>query len=163
MRPGEVDGINYHFISKSKFDEMLEAGEFIENAEVFGYSYGTSKQALKFLLKQGKDVILEIDWQGASQIRALFNNTVSIFIVPPSLQDLRKRLLNRNQDDLRTIDTRLNAAKNEIKHFFQYDYVIVNDNFDCALKDLMAIIRANRCRLETQSVVLEKLIQQLMN
>lgn len=142
-RPGEKDGVNYHFISPEEFYVMRDAGTFLESAEVFGNLYGTSAVWVRAQLNEGRDVILEIDWQGAAQVRKLIT-TKSIFILPPSLETLEQRLNTRGQDDADTIARRMQHARDEISHYGEADYLIINDNFDEALQDLHAIIRAAR-------------------
>ncbi len=146
-RPGEVDGINYHFVSQQQFVDMLEQDAFLEHAEVFGNFYGTSQQWVADSLASGEDVILEIDWQGAAQVRQLFPDSTSIFILPPSKQALRERLHNRAQDDAEVIEKRIAAATEEMSHYIEADFVVVNDQFDLALGQLMAIVTAQHCRL----------------
>jgi guanylate kinase len=142
-RPGENDGVNYHFVSREAFLEMKLAGMFLESAEVFGNLYGTSAVWVQSELDQGRDVILEIDWQGAAQVRQLIA-TKSIFILPPTLETLQQRLNNRGQDDQDTIGRRMQQARDEISHYGDADYLLINDNFDTALQDLRAIVQAAR-------------------
>jgi len=146
-RPGEEDGINYHFVSRQQFIDMIEQGAFLEHAEVFGNFYGTSQQWVADTLATGEDVILEIDWQGAGQVRHLFPDSTSIFILPPSKQALRERLHNRAQDNVDVIDKRVAAATEEMSHYIEADFMVVNDDFDCALQQLMSIASAQHCRL----------------
>ena len=150
MRPGEVDGVNYHFTSRDKFVEMLKQGDFLEHAEVFGNLYGTSHSWVKQTLAKGYDLILEIDWQGAQQVRKLVPDAKSIFILPPTHKDLRQRLHNRGQDADDVIDLRMQQAIAEMSHYVEYDYIVINDQFATALDDLKAIFRANQLRLESQ-------------
>ncbi len=150
MRPGEVDGVNYHFTSREAFVEMLSQGDFLEHAEVFGNLYGTSHSWVKQTLAKGYDLILEIDWQGAQQVRKLVPEALSIFILPPSHTDLRQRLHNRGQDTDDVIETRMQQAITEMSHYVEYDYIVINDNFTTALWDLVAIFRSNQLRLSTQ-------------
>lgn len=150
MRPGEVDGVNYHFTSRDEFVEMLKQGDFLEHAEVFGNLYGTSHPWVKQTLAKGYDLILEIDWQGAQQVRKLMPDTKSIFILPPTHKDLRQRLHNRGQDAEDVIDLRMQQAIAEMSHYVEYDYIVINDQFATALDDLKAIFRANQLRLESQ-------------
>ena len=144
MRPGEVDGVNYHFVSQDEFQEKIKADDFIEHAKVFNNYYGTSKCKLNEELEKGNDVILEIDWQGAEQVRNLFSEAISIFIFPPSLEILEQRLLQRGQDDAAIIKTRMDEARNEISHYQEFDYLVINDDFEQALLELKAIIIAER-------------------
>ncbi len=139
-RPYEVDHINYHFVSEETFSDMLERHEFIEHAEVFNHHYGTSWAAIHAILATGKHIILEIDWQGAAQIRHVITDCVSIFILPPSLEALKTRLENRGQDDPSVIAQRMNMAIDELSHFAEFDFLVVNDDFDTALANLKAII-----------------------
>ena len=150
MRPGEVDGVNYHFTAREDFVEMLKQGDFLEHAEVFGNLYGTSHSWVKQTLAKGYDLILEIDWQGAQQVRKLVPDAKSIFILPPTHKDLRQRLHNRGQDADDVIDLRMQQAITEMSHYVEYDYIVINDQFATALDDLKAIFRANQLRLESQ-------------
>lgn len=149
-RPGEVDGVNYHFVSHQTFNDMLQENAFLEHAEVFTNFYGTSRRWVEDTLAAGEDVILEIDWQGAQQVRQLLPETVSIFILPPSRDTLRSRLTNRGQDDASTIERRLAEAAEEMSHYNECHYLVINDDFDVALADLQAIIRSERLRLGYQ-------------
>lgn len=144
QRPCEVDGINYHFIDKNEFERMIGHGDFLEHATIFEHFYGTSKSWVEKMLAQGYDVILEIDWQGHQQIKALFPHSLSIFILPPSLEDLRDRLVKRNQDHPDIIEQRLEDAKQTISHLKEFDYIVINDDFNHALHDLTTIIEAGR-------------------
>ncbi|MDX1300167.1 MAG: guanylate kinase [Pseudomonas sp.] len=144
MRPGEVDGVNYHFASREQFHAMLDKTEFLEHAEVFGNLYGTSQEWVKQTLREGFDLILEIDWQGAQQVRRLMPEAKSIFILPPTQEALRHRLTNRGQDSGEIIEQRMREAVNEMSHYVEYDYLLINDDFAHALSDLKAIFRANR-------------------
>jgi guanylate kinase len=143
-RPGEVNGKDYHFVSKNEFAEMTNRGEFLESAEVYGNHYGTSETWIEREIGAGRDILLEIDWQGAAQVRRQFPEALSIFILPPSLQALRNRLMNRAQDNADVIEKRLAAAAEDVSHGVEFDYIIVNDNFDEALLDLTALVRAAR-------------------
>ena len=143
-RHGEVDGVNYHFVDRSKFEAMIAEGDFLEYADVFGNYYGTSQQWVRDTLAAGRDVILEIDWQGAEQVRRLMPDAVSIFIVPPSPEVLRQRLTGRNSDAAEVIERRLQEAAHECSHAIEFDYLVVNDAFEVALDDLLAIVRAQR-------------------
>ena len=149
-REGEVDGVNYHFVEKEKFETMVEDSEFIEYATVFGNMYGTSRQHIQEQLLKGKDVILEIDWQGARQIRQLMPDCRSVFIVPPSTAALRERLTSRGQDDESVIEQRMHEAISEMSHYVEFDYLIINDDFDEARDNLAAIIKGNRMLHEHQ-------------
>lgn len=149
-RPGETDGVHYHFVSEARFLEMLEAGDFLESAHVHGARYGTSQTQVEEVLQSGRDLVLEIDWQGAAQVRRLYQGAIGIFILPPSPQALAERLHGRGQDPAEVIARRLAAAREEISHVGEFDYVIINDRFDDALQDLLAIVRAQRLRGEKQ-------------
>ena len=150
QRPGEMDGVNYHFITHSAFTEMVKRSEFLEQAEVFGNLYGTSQSWVEKTLAAGQSVILEIDWQGAQQIRRLMPDSIGIFILPPSLEALLQRLNGRGQDDDAVIKKRMALAHDEIAHYAEADYLVVNDTFDKALADLAAIIRAQPLQLKNQ-------------
>jgi guanylate kinase len=149
-RPGEVDGEHYHFVSLETFKQEIERNLFLEYAQVFDNYYGTSKTAVDTLLTARKDVILEIDWQGARQVRERADSVISIFILPPSQASLEERLRNRKQDSEEIIQRRMRDARNEIAHYAEYDYVIINDDFEDALADLVAIFRSERLRLKRQ-------------
>ena len=144
IRPGEVDGVNYHFVSREQFLNMLEHNDFLEHAEVFSNLYGTSQAWVEKTLKEGMDLILEIDWQGAEQVRRLLPQAKSIFILPPTKEALRHRLTNRGQDCGEIIEQRMREAVSEMSHYVEYDYLLINDDFDHALADLKAIFRANQ-------------------
>jgi guanylate kinase len=145
MRPGEEDGVHYHFVDHARFLHMVEAGEFLEHAEVFGNYYGTAEAAVRAQLEQG-DLVLEIDWQGARQVRKRFPEAVSIFILPPSPQDLRERLNARGQDSEEVIQGRMREAVSEMSHYAEFDYLVINDIFDAALSELDCILRSQRLR-----------------
>ena len=149
-RPGETDGRDYHFVTRQRFEEMLADGEFLEHAEVYGNFYGTSKGSISRDLLAGHDVLLEIDWQGAEQVRAHFPEAASIFILPPSFAALRTRLAGRGQDSDEVIERRLAAAAHDVAHAGAFDYIIVNDDFDHALQDLVAITRSIRLQTARQ-------------
>ena len=151
-RPGEQNGREYHFTTVDDFKKRLEQGEFLEHALVHGNYYGTSKQTVCHQLQAGQDTLLEIDWQGARQIRALFPETISIFILPPSIAALEERLNKRGQDSPEIIQQRLKAADNEIRHASESDYVIINRDFDRALTQLASIVDAARCRTARQGI-----------
>jgi len=163
MRPGEQDGVDYHFVDKEKFLSMVEHSAFLEHAKVFDNYYGTSQQHVEQELLKGKDVILEIDWQGARQVRRLIQDSQSIFIVPPSTDALKERLLNRGQDDDAIIQRRMQDAINEMSHYAEFDFLVVNDDFDQALQELKCIIKSNRLRQLRQERSLEKLLIDLLN
>lgn len=130
MRPGETHGVNYHFVAHETFTEMLERSEFLEHAQVFDNLYGTSQRWLEQTLADGYDLILEIDWQGAQQVRRLMPAAKSIFILPPTQQALRQRLINRGQDSDETIERRMLEAVSEMSHYVEYDYLVINDDFE---------------------------------
>ncbi len=146
-RTGEEDGVHYHFVSVDEFMRLAGEGAFLEQAHVFDNYYGTSQAAVQSLLDEGHDVVLEIDWQGARQVRKAFPEAVSIFIMPPSVEALRQRLGNRGQDDEAVIERRMRDARSELSHYAEYDYLVVNDDFDLALDELRCIVRAERLKL----------------
>ncbi|VAW60582.1 Guanylate kinase [hydrothermal vent metagenome] len=162
IRAGEKNTVDYHFIQKGVFLAMVESSAFLEHAKVFDNYYGTSQQHVEQQLLQGLDVILEIDWQGARQIRKLFPDSQSVFILPPSLQTLRTRLQGRGQDDEQIIDRRMKDAVNEMSHYAEFDYLIVNDDFDIALQDLSSIFKAHRLRQLQQARNLENILIELL-
>jgi guanylate kinase len=149
-RPGETDGRDYHFVNHERFEIMLAEGEFLEHAEVYGNFYGTSKGSIGRDLTAGRDGLLEIDWQGAGQVRQHFPQSASIFILPPSFNALRTRLAGRGQDSDEVIERRLAAAAHDVAHADAFDYIIVNDDFDQALQDLVAITRSIRLEAARQ-------------
>ena len=149
-RPGEEDGRDYHFVAVDRFKEMAARGDFLESALVHGHHYGTSEQRVAELTHQGYDVVLEIDWQGAVQVRNLKPDAVSVFVLPPSLADLEARLRNRAQDEPLVIAQRVAAAPEEISHFVEFDYVIINEDFNQAAHDLASIVRAERLKIPRQ-------------
>jgi len=143
-RPGEKDGVDYHFVDDATFLRMRERGEFLESAEVHGYRYGTSKKVITDALQRGEDLILEIDWQGARQVRALYPACVGIFILPPSVEELERRMRSRGQDADGVIRRRLEAARGEMEHAGEFNYAIINKDFDTALRELAQIILKER-------------------
>lgn len=149
-RPEEIDGRDYHFICREVFEQRLKQDEFLESAQVYGNFYGTSKRWINETIASGRDVLLEIDSQGAHQVREAFPRAVRIFILPPSLEVLEMRLRQRAQDSLEAIGRRLAAARDEISHAGEYDYVIINDRLDKALQDLKCIVQAERLRMTKQ-------------
>ena len=149
-RPGEMNGRDYHFVAPAEFERMLEAGEFLENAVIYGNRYGTSRKWIAEQLRDGCDILLEIDWQGAQQVRKLMAGNVSVFILPPSLEVLEQRLKGRSQDSPEAVARRLAAARREIGHVGEFDYVIINEDFNRAAQDLVSIIRAERLKLSRQ-------------
>jgi len=160
-RPGEREGIDYHFIDADRFMALKVAGEFLEHAHVHGNWYATSATWLKAEVDAGRDVLLEIDWQGAVQVRSLVPDSVHVFILPPSLASLEQRLVKRGQDDDATIARRLTNARDEIRHCKEFDYVIINQDFASAVDDLCAIVRSARLRGAQQRVRYRALIEQL--
>ena len=162
MRPGEIEGINYHFVSRDEFVDMLGQSAFLEHAQVFDNYYGTSRAWVEETLASGRDVILEIDWQGAAQVRKLMPETVGIFILPPSQQALLERLTGRGQDDQAVIDRRMAQAIDEMSHYVETDYLVINDDFTTALNELRAIMVAERQRLGRQQERHSSLLQSLL-
>ncbi len=160
-RAGEQNGLDYHFVTEPQFLEILNAGGFLESADVHGAKYGTSQSGVDTALQAGIDVILEIDWQGAAQVRNIYPQATNIFILPPSIETLAERLNNRGQDSVDVIAMRLNAARDEMRHLVEFDYVTINDNFDEALQDLAAIIRTQRLKINIQAQRYAALIQKL--
>lgn len=152
MRDGEQDGVNYHFVSRETFEAMIARGDFLEHANVFGNYYGTSQTWVRDTLASGQDVILEIDWQGAEQVRRLIPDCVGIFIVPPSAEILRERLVGRGTDAPEVVERRLAEAAEECRHAGEFDYLVVNDDFQMALADLLAIARTRRLTMARQRV-----------
>jgi guanylate kinase len=161
MRPSEVEGQDYFFVERKIFEQMLGNEEFIESAEIYGNLYGTSQNWINEAINSGKDILLEIDGQGARQVRKIFSDVVSIFILPPSLEVLEDRLKNRNQDSKEVIAKRMAAAKEEISHVSEYDYVIINDNIDIALRDLVSVVQSERLRTSAQLARYHDLVIQL--
>jgi len=161
-RAGEVDGKDYFFVSPEVFDEMRGRGAFLESATVFDHSYGTSSEAVFAQLKSGIDVVLEIDWQGAEQVRRNYPDSSGIFILPPSKQTLEKRLRGRGQDADDVIARRMRDAENEMSHYVEFDYLIVNDDFDTALASLVAIISARRHSITVQEDAQASLLKTLL-
>ncbi len=161
-REGETDGVNYHFVDIDKFEKMVENADFFEHAIVFGNMYGTSQQHVENQLQDGNDVILEIDWQGARQIRRLIPDCSTIYIAPPSTEALRERLTSRGQDNDEVIDRRMQEAVSEMSHYVEFDYLVINDDFDEAKENLVAIIRGNRMLLDHQQNKHAELLTQLL-
>ena len=160
-RAGEQDGVHYHFVNEAQFLETLSAGGYLESADVHGAKYGTAQSTVDTALQAGLDVILEIDWQGAAQVRNIYPQSISIFILPPSLEALEQRLNNRGQDSAEVINKRVAAAHEEMRHVVEFDYVTINDKFDIALQDLLAIIRASRLKTQSQLQRHAALVQKL--
>ncbi|MEW9898284.1 guanylate kinase [Chitinivorax sp. PXF-14] len=150
-RDGETDGLDYHFVTREQFQEMVGRGEFLESAEVYGNYYGTSQPWLADQIAAGRDILLEIDWQGARQVRQLFREAVGIFIMPPSRVELEGRLRGRGKDSEEVIAKRLAAVCDDISHVDEFDYVVVNDDIDTAIGDLLAIVRSQRLKLAQQA------------
>ncbi len=150
MRSGEEDGKHYHFINSDDFKSKIEQDSFLEYAQVFGNYYGTSHQSIDRQLESNHDVILEIDWQGAQQVRKLRPDAISIFILPPSVQALEQRLCARGQDSQTVIKTRLQQARDDMSYYHEFDYIVINDNFDTAVKDLASIFECQRMKLTKQ-------------
>lgn len=162
-RPGEVDGVNYHFVSIPEFEQLICESGFLEHAKVFDNYYGTSKTWLEQRMALGQDVILEIDWQGAQQVRELMPDTVSIFILPPSKAALRERLQGRGQDSEEVIERRMADATSESSHYHEYDYLVINDQFGDALSDLLSIFKSNRLDTASQSAQHEEILTELLS
>ena len=163
MRAGETHGVDYFFVSIDQFKDMIEHQAFLEHAQVFDNFYGTAQKTVEHNLAQGLDVILEIDWQGAQQVRKMLPDSVSIFILPPSIEVLIQRLQNRGQDNDEVIARRMRDAVTEMSHYPEFDYLIVNDDFNLALSHLKSIITANRLLQITQQQLLAPLLQNLLN
>lgn len=162
MRPGEQQGVHYHFVDQPTFQNMIADGVFLEHAKVFDNYYGTSISTVQDTLRHGVDVILEIDWQGARQVKSQIPDCIGIFILPPSRVTLDQRLRARGQDGEDVIARRMRDAVNEMRHYADFDYLVVNDDFDTARKDMQAIIRARRLGIKAQTVRLHALLEQLL-
>jgi len=160
-REGEINGKHYHFVSENEFLNDVQKNKFLEHANVFGNHYGTSKNAADSLLQKGVDVILEIDWQGAQQVRKLVPEAYSIFILPPSLEELESRLRGRGTDSDEVIAKRLSQSRADIEHYNEFDYVVINDDFDQSVQLLASIFYANRARLEKQKITNKTLLDNL--
>jgi len=161
-RPGEENGVHYHFVSVDEFKALIEKNDFFEWAQVFDNYYGTSKQAIESQLEAGIDVFLDIDWQGAQQIRKLVDDVETIFILPPSKEELESRLNNRGQDSAEVIAGRMAKSQSETSHYNEYDYVVVNDDFDTALTEIETIVMAKRLSLKSQTVRHQALLENLL-
>lgn len=161
-RPGERDGVHYHFVDEATFVEMIARGEFLEHAEVFGRRYGTGRERTLELLAAGQDVILDIDWQGGRQVRAAMKDAIGIFILPPSTAELERRLRGRGTDDDATIQRRMVAARAEMSHYAEYDYLVVNEVFETALDELTVLFLAPRLALGAQAMRHAALIRDLV-
>jgi len=162
-RQGEQDGVAYNFVSRETFTKMAGRGEFLESAEVYGNYYGTSQSWISREIAQDRDILLEIDWQGAAQVRRLFPDCISIFILPPSIAALEQRLTGRGQDDSEVIAKRMAAAREEVAHVAEFDYVIINDSLNEALREFNAVVLAARLRASSQLARHQNLINQLQN
>ncbi|MBE9608607.1 guanylate kinase [Chitinilyticum piscinae] len=150
-REGEVNGRDYHFVERTEFERMINNGEFLEHAEVYGNYYGTSQTWINSVIESGSDILLEIDWQGAQQVRRLFREAIGIFVLPPSLDVLEQRLRGRGKDSDEVIARRMKVAREEMSHVDEADFVIVNEHIDEAVRDIIAVVRAERLRLVAQS------------
>jgi len=159
-RQGERDGVDYHFTDRATFESMIAAGEFLEHAQVHGNYYGTSRAWIEREIAGDHDVLLEIDWQGAAQVRRFFPQLVGMFILPPSIAELRRRLQGRGKDSPETIERRIAGAREEISHVLEFEYIIVNDRFEQALEDIRSVVRAARASRARQSIRLAKLIDE---
>ena len=162
-RPGEMEGVHYHFVDEKRFDELKASGELLEHAFVHGHWYATSAIWLAAQVSAGQDVLLEIDWQGAQQVRRLLPDSVHIFVLPPSLPVLKERLEKRGQDGPEVIARRLEGAVEEMRHWEEFDYVIINQDFATAVNDLDAIVRATRLAVARQRVRHARLLQELFD
>ena len=162
MRPGETEGVHYYFVDEQRFLDMVGLAEFLEHARVFDNYYGTSQAAIEARLRAGVDIILEIDWQGAGQVRRLMPDSKSVFILPPSKATLEERLRGRGQDSEEVIARRMQDAVNEMSHFPEYDYLVINDDFELALTELKSILMADRLRMVRQEARYEALLSDLM-
>jgi guanylate kinase len=161
-RPGEMNGVHYHFVDDDTFLKMLDEGDFLESAHVHEARYGTSKTCVDEVLARDEDLVLEIDWQGAAQVRELYPEAISIFILPPSIPELESRLRGRGQDSEQVIAKRLAAARSEMSHVGEFEYVTINDKFEQALQDLMAIVRTQRLKCDKQLVRHAELVKGLI-
>lgn len=161
-RPGEQEGVHYYFVDDEQFQSLVNEGVFLEHARVFDHYYGTSQRKINDRLQSGTDVILEIDWQGAQQVRKLIPQTTGIFILPPSKSALEERLQSRGQDSDEVIARRMQDAVNEISHYAEFDYLVINDNFDTALQELKSIITAHRLDLQRQTQQQAELLAELL-
>lgn len=163
IRPGEQDGINYYFVDQQEFKHLLDSRDFLEYAKVYDYYYGTSKVWVEEELSKGSDIILEIDWQGAKQIKAMYKDAIFIYILPPSLMVLRDRLTKRAQDQQDVIEKRLSKAKEDISYYKEFDYIVVNDDLEIAKNQLMAIITSLGLTIDAQAVKLKGLLNELLD
>ena len=161
LRTGEQNGVDYYFVSTDDFDKMIVDDDFIEHASVFGAKYGTKKKTVQDQLFAGQDVALDIDWQGARKIREIIDDCISIFILPPTMEILKKRLVDRG-DAKEQVESRMEKAKNEIQHFEEYDYLVFNDNFAQTLAQLQAIVKASRLTTSKQKIIYREEIRELI-
>ena len=161
-RPGEIDGVHYHFIDESRFRKLVAESAFLEHAKVYGHYYGTGRAAVEEKLAAGLDVMLDIDWQGAQQVRKSFPESCSIFILPPSLQELRSRLTRRGQDSEATIESRMRQARDETAHCSEFDFLVINDDFEAALEDLYSIVHRHRTARSGQQERIASLLAELL-
>jgi guanylate kinase len=159
-RDGETDGVDYHFVDRARFESMIAAGDFLEHAHVHGNYYGTSRAWIEREIAGDHDVLLEIDWQGAAQVRGIFPGLIGMFILPPSLAELRRRLKGRGKDSDETIERRIAGAREEISHVLEFEYIIVNDRFEQALEEIRSVVRAARVSRARQSLRLTNLIDE---
>jgi guanylate kinase len=159
-RPGEEEGRDYHFVDRATFENMIAAGDFLEHADVYGNYYGTSRRWIEQELAGEHDVLLEIDWQGARQVRKLFPGMVGIFILPPSIAELRRRLTARGKDSPEAIERRMASAREEISHVLEFEYIIVNEHFETAATDLQAVVRAARLSRDRRRTRLDRLLDE---
>ena len=159
-REGEKDGLDYHFVDRARFESMIAAGDFLEHAHVHGNYYGTSRDWIEREIAGDHDVLLEIDWQGAAQVRGIFPDLIGMFILPPSLEELRRRLKGRGKDSDETIERRIAGAREEISHVLEFEYIIVNDRFEQALEEIRSVVRAARVSRARQSIRLTSLIDE---
>jgi guanylate kinase len=161
-RPGEQDGVHYHFVNVDAFHKLIREGAFLEHAMVYGHYYGTGRSAVQKRLADGLDVMLDIDWQGAQQVRDSFPDCCSVFILPPALEELKSRLSSRGQDSADVIDKRMHQAQAEIAHWHEFDFLVINDNFDAALDDLHSIVRHGRAVRQEQEERNASLLAELL-
>lgn len=161
-RAGEIDGVHYYFVSKETFEQMVRQNAFVEYAQVFDNAYGTARETLRQALEEGQDLLLEIDWQGARQVRRHFPEAVSVFILPPSLAELERRLRDRGQDSEQTIARRMAEARSELSHYGEYDYLIVNNRFEEALTELRALVCAYGLRRPVQQTKLKEALAAML-
>jgi len=162
-RPSEEEGKDYYFVSEKIFQQKINSKDFLEHAKIYGYHYGTSKSWVLDKLQQGINVVLEIDWQGAQQIQKKFPDSILIFILPPSIETLRQRLIGRKQDNMASIRQRIELAQSEIQHYQEFDYLIINEDFNCALNDLKSIIQATQLKKKNQMKQHQNILEGLLN